>query len=102
MMDFYQGDIIRIAGLNSTFMIVSKNAFIRAAEVFHVCPVLENYHQGPIHIAVEGKNKTKGCVICEQIKLIDPAVRTCRRTDRVSYDMIMNVSDVLQGLFEYD
>ena len=41
-------------------------------------------------------------VACENIKLIDPETRYCMRIDRIPYDMIMNVSDILQGLFEYD
>ena len=32
----------------------------------------------------------------------DPAVRNCRRVDSIPYHEIMNVSDALQGIFEYD
>lgn len=102
MIDFYQGDIIKIAGFKDKFAIVSKNAFIAAVNVFHVCPLLADYPSGPLHIAVEGKEKTKGTVICEQVKLIDPAARGCTKIDRLSYDDIMNISDTIQGIFEYD
>lgn len=101
-MEFYQGDIIKIAGFKNQFMIVSKNAFIRATNAFHVCPMLADYPAGPIHIPVEGQNEKNGTVICEQVKLIDPSVRACSKIDHVPYDMIMNVSDALQGIFEYD
>lgn len=40
--------------------------------------------------------------MCEQIKQIDPSVRGCSRGDRTPYRMIMEVSDVIQGIFEYD
>lgn len=102
MIDFYQGDIIKISGFRNKFMIVSKNAFIKTTNVFHVCPVLEKYPEGPLHIAIEGKELTRGTVICEQVKLIDPTTRGCNRVDRVSYEMIMNISDAVQGIFEYD
>lgn len=103
MIDFYQGDVIKINGYKNTeFLIVSKNAFIRATRVFHVCPILKNVQEGPLHIKIQGKNGTKGVVICEQMKLIDPLARSCNRTDRVSYEMIMNISDAIQGIFEYD
>ena len=42
-MEFYQGDIIRISGFKNYFLIVSKNAFIKATNVFHICPVIEKY-----------------------------------------------------------
>lgn len=102
MSDFYQGDIIKITGFRNKFLIVSKNAFIRATDVFHVCPLLEKHPDGPLHIAVEGKEKTRGIVICEQMKLIDPSARGCIKVDRLPYDNIMNVSDAIQGIFEYD
>ena len=102
MNDFSQGDIVKIVGFRSSFLVVSKNAFIRAAHMFHVCPLLSNATEGPLHIRAVGVEGTEGFVICEQIKLIDPNVRSCRRIDRLSYGNLMNISDALQGIFEYD
>ena len=103
MNDFRQGDIIKIQGYKSMeFLIVSKNAFIQATNVFHVCPVLHHSQEGPLHISVRGNHDTSGIVICEQIKLIDPSARACMRVDRIPYGSMMNISDALQGIFEYD
>ena len=100
---FSQGDMIRIAGFrNQLFLIVSKNAFIQATGVFHVCPAMKKIPEGPLHIPVTGIEGTEGVVICEQVKMIDPEARACKKTDRISYGQIMNVSDALQGIFEYD
>ena len=101
MKEFFQGDIIKISGYKNPFMIVSNNTFIRSTGMFHVCPLL-NVGEGPLHIYLKGKNETGGTVCCEQIKLTDPAVRACTKIDRISYEQIMNVSDALQGIFEYD
>ena len=100
-MEFCQGDIIKLSGFNNNFLIVSKNAFIKAANVFHVCPVIEDYEAGPLHIVISGKQRIHGTVICEQLKLIDPHVRGCNIIDRIPYDMMMNISDAIQGIFEY-
>lgn len=103
MRDFTQGDIIAISGFRNLFVIVSKNAFIRSTGVFHVCPYFSEGDSGPLHIKATGVvQQTDGIVICEQLKLIDPEKRGCRRTDRLSYADVMEVSDVLQGMFEYD
>jgi mRNA interferase MazF len=102
MIDFKQGDIIKISGFQNKFLIVSKNAFIKATKVIHVCPIIQNIPEGPLHIRVDGKIKETGIVACEQIKLIDPSVRGCGIIDSIPYDTIMNVSDALQGIFEYD
>lgn len=102
MNEFFQGDIIKIAGFKNYFIIISKNSFIKNTKVFHVCPLFEQYPSGPLHIQIEGKEQIKGTVICEQIKLIDPSVRGCHKIDRVSYEATMNISDAIQGIFEYD
>ncbi len=103
MNEFYQGDIIKISGFKKKlFVIVSKNAFIKATGIFHVCPMLSNIQAGPIHIPVCGKKGEAGTVICEQIKAIDPKARGCNRVDLLAYEDIMNVSDTVQGIFEYD
>ncbi len=103
MNEFFQGDIIKITGFKKQlFVIVSKNAFIKATGIFHVCPMFSNIQAGPVHIPVRGKKGESGTVICEQIKAIDPKVRGCNKVDLLAYEDIMNVSDTLQGIFEYD
>ena len=101
MQKIYQGDIVKISGFSCRFLVVSKNAFIEHTGVFHVCPILKGEKEGPLHIAVNGKRE-EGIVICEQVKLIDPTARGCNRIDRISYFQLMDVSDALQGIFEYD
>ena len=102
MKDFSQGDLIKLYGYKNLFLIISKNAFIKAVHMFHVCPVLQGIEAGPLHIPFTGVNGTAGTVICEQIKLIDPNVRNCSRVDRILYGELINISDAVQGMFEYD
>ena len=102
MNDFSQGDIIRIHGFTTPFLIISKNAFIRSTSMFHVCPFLTSPAPGPLHIPAKGIGSSSGVAVCEQIKLIDPASRSCRRVDRIPYPAIMDISDAVQGVFEYD
>ena len=102
MGEFSQGDLLRIDGYRNLFIVISKNAYISATHTFHVCPVLKDIPEGPLHISVNGRNGAEGTVICEQIKLVDPSVRRCAKKDSISYSDIMNVSDAIQGIFEYD
>ena len=103
MNDFFQGDIIKIQGFkNRLFVIVSKNAFIKATGMFHVCPLIPDVPAGPLHIKVTGRKGCTGTAICEQVKIIDPSARGCTREDALPYEVIMDVSDAIQGIFEYD
>ncbi len=102
MKSFSQGDILKIEGFRFKFLVVSKNAYIRSTRTFHVCPLLNGVPEGPLHIAVTGEKGECGVVHCEQIKLIDSEKRACTRIDRLHYRDIMEISDALQGIFEYD
>ena len=102
MREYSQGDVISIDGYKGNFVVVIKNSFIKSLNVFHVCPVFDGMEAGPIHIVVKTDNDFIGTVACEHIKLIDPECRNCSVKDHIPYRMIMEVSDVIQGLFEYD
>ena len=102
MQEYFQGDIIRISSFKERFLIVSKNAFIRSTDMFHVCPFFDQYPEGPLHIPAKGAGGTTGVAIAEQIKLIDPRTRRIRKTDHLPYRDIMEISDAIQGVFEYD
>ncbi len=103
MMDFCQGDIIKIEGFKKKlFVVVSKNAFIKATGLFHVCLIDSEVNEGPIHIPVHSDGKAIGTVLCEQIKLIDPDARGCTKFGSLPYAEKMDVSDAVQGIFEYD
>ncbi|MCR5310222.1 MAG: type II toxin-antitoxin system PemK/MazF family toxin [Lachnospiraceae bacterium] len=103
MIEFSQGDIVKIEGYrNCLFVIISKNAFIMATGMFHVCPLLPDVPEGPVHISVCGNKGTSGTVICEQIKAIDSKARNCVVVDTLPYGFKIDVSDTVQGVFEYD
>lgn len=102
MIDFSQGDLIKIEGTKHPFLIVSSNLFIRYTGTFHICPVVSDAKQGPLHIRFTSSKGTHGIAICEQLLLVNPSNKLCNVCGHVSYDQIMNVSDAIQGIFEYD
>lgn len=99
---FAQGDIIKIDGKRNLFLIASNNTFITYTGMFHICPVVDDAKKGPLHIEVTTTNGNSGTVICEQFQLVNPEKISCSRCDGISHDQIMNISDVMQGIFEYD
>lgn len=48
------------------------------------------------------QDKIKQIRVIGDLKLIDPQARGCTGVDCVPYDQIMNISDAIQGIFEYD
>ena len=97
-----QGDIIRLPGFDVHFLVISKNAYIKTTETFHVCPIKQEEGSDPLHIFIKGvSGHVSGYAICEQIRLIDGR-RTYKTADRIAYADIINISDAIQGVFEYD
>lgn len=43
----------------------------------------------------------KGEVLCEQMKLLDLHVRGYKKISEIAMNDIMNISDAIQGIFEY-
>ena len=103
MKEVSQGDVVKLTGFRNLFLVVSKNAFIRSTGMFHVCPALAQNHPGPVHIPITLLNEKRSLVaICEQIKMIDPNERGVGVVDHISYRDIMEVSDTIQGIYEYN
>lgn len=64
------------------------------------CPIVHNSKSGPLHIWMSVEN-TEGYIQCEKLTLLDLSVRGYQKTGRLPLTEMMNVSDAIQGIFEY-
>ena len=96
---YEQGDIIKVSGLEHPALVISNN-FFNSSGMAMVCPILSSASEGPLHIYVESK-RTKGFVLCEQVRYVDLNKRAFNPLGRISYYEMMNISDAIQGIFEY-
>lgn len=96
------GDIIRIGGKRNPFVVVSSNVFNANAIIFYVCPIVQDAEMGPFHVKIEGKNGTLGIAVCENVIPINPDSLTIKHEDHIPYAQVIEISDILQGIFEYD
>ena len=101
MTDFCQGDVIKISGFKDKYMIISNDSFIKNYNCFHICPIIQSDNESPIHPLIKTNLCEGYLAICEQIKLIDPQSRACSKISRLDFSDIQNISDIVQGLFEY-
>ena len=99
MYNYEQGDIIKVDGLAHPALVIS-NDFFNSSGKARVCPILSAAIEGPLHIYVESK-RTKGFVLCEQIKYVDLKKRAFNPIGRISYFDMINIADAIQGIFEY-
>ena len=95
----HQGDIIEIEKIKHPVLVVSKDFFNTSGEIIG-CPIIRNSTSGPLHIWM-ATEKIEGYIQCEKLALLDMSLRGYKKVDRLPISEIINVSDAIQGIFEY-
>ncbi len=96
MEHLHQGDILKIDKIVHPVLVASKDFFNSSGEIIG-CPIIINSKPGPLHIWMS----TKGYIHCEKLALLDLSIRGYKKTDSLPISEIINVSDAIQGIFEY-
>ena len=95
----HQGDILKIEKIKHPVFVASKDFFNTSGEIIG-CPIIDNSTPGPLHIWMSTEN-AKGYIQCEKLALLDLVYRGYKKIDRLPLPEVMNVSDAIQGIFEY-
>ena len=95
----HQGDILKIEKIPTPVLVVSKDFFNESGEVIG-CPIYTNSVRGPLHIPVSSR-EISGYVQCEKLALLDLTCRGYKKIGELPLLEVMNVSDAVQGIFEY-
>ncbi len=99
MEQLHQGDILKIEKIKHPVLVASKD-FFNASGAIIGCPIINPSNSGPLHIWTSTEN-TKGYIHCEKLALLDLSIRGYKKVDRLPISEMMNVSDAIQGIFEY-
>ena len=95
----HQGDILKIEKIEHPVLVVSKDFFNSSGEIIG-CPIIRNSAPGPLHIWMATK-ENEGYIQCEKLALLDMSFRGYKKVDRLPISEMINVSDAIQGIFEY-
>ena len=95
----HQGDILKIEKIKHPVLVVSKDFFNTSGEIIG-CPIIRESIPGPLHIWM-ATEENEGYIQCEKLALLDLSVRGHKRIDRLPFVEMINVSDAIQGIFEY-
>jgi len=94
-----QGDLLRIDGIQHPVIVVSNNYFNQSGMAI-VCPIVQTAVAGPLHIALKDAGMN-GIVLCEQVKYLDLRTRHYAKLSQTHYFDIMDISDAVVSMFEY-
>ena len=95
----HQGDILKIEKIKHPVLVVSKDFFNTSGEIIG-CPIIGESRPGPLHIWM-ATSENEGYIHCEKLALLDLTARGYKKVDRLPISEMMNVSDAIQGIFEY-
>lgn len=99
MAAFEQGDILKVSGISFPVIIVSNDLFNSTGKVI-VCPIVNNVAEGPLHIKLTDAS-VEGYALCEQVRYLDLSSRRFSKLSSTRYFDIMNISDAVMGMFDY-
>ncbi len=97
--ELHQGDILKIEHIKKPVLVVSKDFFNKSFEIIG-CPIYEKGEDGPLHIHIKAED-VEGYVQCEKMALLDLSIRGYSKIDRIHYPDIINITDAIQGIFDY-
>ncbi|MCR4685966.1 MAG: type II toxin-antitoxin system PemK/MazF family toxin [Lachnospiraceae bacterium] len=95
----HQGDILKIEGVKIPVLVTSKDFFNQSGEIIG-CPIYENGKPGALHIPIFS-DEISGCVQCEKMALLDLHVRGYSKIDSIELSDIIDITDAIQGIFDY-
>lgn len=94
-----QGDLLKVGGLVYPVMVVSNNFFNESGKAI-VCPIMKDAVEGPLHIQLKDC-PVEGYVLCEQVRFVDLKARRFSKMAETHYFDIMDISDAIMGMFDY-
>ena len=95
----HQGDILKVGNVRYPVLAVSKDFFNHSGEIIG-CPIFGHSSESPLHIYIS-TDRTEGYVQCEKIALLDLDSRGFSITDRIPMAAIIDITDAIQGIFDY-
>lgn len=94
-----QGTIIKIGGVKHPVLVVSKDYYNSIGQIIG-CPIIQSTISTAIYKEIIAGD-IHGTVLCDQLKNFDLNARGYTPCGKISLDDRLEISDIIQGLFDY-
>jgi len=81
-------------------LVISNDLFNRYSEMAIICPITNTDKNHPLHIRLNEETKTKGVILCDQVKTMDIKVRNFKYLESIPEEILENVLDIVYSLIE--
>ena len=83
-------------------LLVSNKSFNFGSNLAIVCPITNTNKECPFYVKLDYRTKTTGVILCNQVKALDIYSRDYDEVEKVPYDILLNVLDIIRGFFEVE
>ena len=81
-------------------LIVSNEQFNKRTNMVMVCPITNTISGFPTHIELNDETKTRGEIMCEQVKCLDIKARNALYLESVSEEILNEAIDLICSFIE--
>ena len=94
-----QGDILWLEKEKQYVLVLSRD-FFNQSGMSIVCPLRERADPDALHIMIHSDIYT-GTALIEHLRSLDLQAVNCRKISGISYEQIRDISDAVQGIFDF-
>ena len=76
-------------------VVVSNDTFNAKTGMVIVCPITNTMNHFPLHVPLDERTKTTGCILCEHIRVLDIEARTYRVIEQLPDDILQQVINII-------
>ena len=81
-------------------LVISNDLFNKYSEMAIVCPITNTDKNHPLHIRLNNETKTKGVILCDQVKTMDIKIRNFKYLESIPEEALEDVLDIVHSLIE--
>ena len=81
-------------------VVISNNIYNERTNLTIVCPITNTKRNFPLHVMLDNRTKTTGCILCEHIKALDINARKYKVVEQLPDDILQNVIDIVSAEIE--
>lgn len=80
-------------------LIVSNDEFFNHTKLAIVCPIMNTNNHFPLHIQLDDRIKTTGCVLTEHLKCLDIMSRNVQYVEQIPQDILSKVISYIHTFY---
>ena len=82
-------------------VVVSNDFILNKTNMVYIAPITNTSRGFPLHVSLDGRTKTKGVILCEQVKAVDLSARHFSLVEYLPNDILEEVLSCVIGCFEF-